>query len=172
MSSSGITRIVRARVRRLAAVAAAAILVLALAGTALGGLVSGSLPTSGFTYTSRTIHDVNIVGHGIHLQTKGPVDVKTTYSRIAPTGAMLGWHFHNGPVIVSVAVGTITYVDAACRHWDLSAGQGYIESTGEVLNAYLDPAKNSGLSSVEWFTTRLYPSGAADPVPVDAPCIP
>ena len=172
MSSSGITRTDRVQVRRLASVAAAAILVLALAGTALGGLVSGSLPTSGLTFTSTTVNNVNFDGKGIHLKTKGSVDVKTTYSRVAPTGALLGWHFHNGPVIVTVAIGTLTFLDADCRPFDLRAGQTYIESTAEVLNAYLDPAKNSGLSTVEWFTTRLYPAGAADPVPVDPPCTP
>jgi hypothetical protein len=62
-------------------------------------------------------------------------------------------------------------VDAACNTWDLSAGESYIESTGEVINAFLDPAKNTSLSYVEWFTTRLYPAGAADPVSVSAPCV-
>jgi hypothetical protein len=152
--------------------AAGSFLVLILAGTALGGLVNGSLPGAGFTFTSRTVNDVNMVGDRIRLKTKGGVDVKTTYTRLAPTGALTGWHYHNGPVIVTVAVGTLTYVDAACNHWDVSAGQSYIESTGEILNAYLDPAKNAGLDHVEWFTTRLYPAGAADPVGVSAPCAP
>jgi hypothetical protein len=148
----------------------ATLLVFALAGTALGSLVSGSLPASGFTFTSTMVNDVNIAGKGIHLKTKGPVDVKTTYSRVAPTGALLGWHRHNGPIIVTVTVGTITFLDAECQPFDLGAGETYIESTGEILNAYLDPAKNGGLSTVDWFTTRLYPAGAADPVAVDPPC--
>lgn len=160
----------RAWLRRLWGLPVATLLIFALAGTALGGLVSGSLPGSGFTFTSSTVNDVDIAGKGIHLKTKGPIDVKTTYSRVAPTGALLGWHRHNGPVIVTVTIGTITFLDAVCQSFDLGAGQAYIESTGEVLNAYLDPAKNGGLSTVEWFTTRLYPAGAADPVPVDPPC--
>jgi hypothetical protein len=148
------------------------LLVFAVAGTALGGLVSGSLPGSSFTFTSTTINDVDMAGKGIHLKTKGPVEVKTTYSRVAPTGALLGWHRHNGPVIVTVTIGTITILDAACQPFDLGAGQAYVESPGDILNAYLDPAKNGGLSTVEWFTTRLYPAGTADPVPVDPPCTP
>ena len=172
MSTSTIRRVPRAWLRRLWGFPAAAMLTFALAGTALGGLVAGSLPTSGFTFTSSMVNDVNIAGKGIQLKTKGPVDVKTTYSRVAPTGALLGWHRHNGPIIVTVTIGTITFLDAECQAFDLGAGQTYIESTGDVLNAYLDPAKNSGLSTVEWFTTRLYPAGAADPVPVDPPCSP
>jgi len=161
----------RHNARRLALVGALA-LSLVTATTAMAGLVSGPLPGAAFTYTSRTINAVDIGGNGIHLKTKGPVDVKTTYTKLAPTGALTGWHYHNGPVIVTVAIGTLTYLDGQCRTWDLSAGQSYIESTGEVLNAYLDPNKNSGLTYVEWFTTRLFPAGAADPVPVPAPCNP
>ena len=159
------------KARRLALVGALA-LSLVTATTAVAGLVSGSLPGAAFTFTSTSINAVDIGGNGIHLKTKGPVDVKTTYTKLAPTGALTGWHYHNGPVIVTVAIGTLTYLDGACNEWDLGAGQSYIESTGEVLNAYLDPVKNSGLSYVEWFTTRLYPAGAADPVPVPAPCTP
>ena len=149
----------------------AIVVTLLTAGTAAAGLVAGSLPATGFTFTSRTINSVDIGGSGVKLKTRGAIDVKTTYTKLAPTGALTGWHYHNGPVIVTVAVGTLTFVDAECHTWDLRAGESYIESTGEVINAFLDPAKNSGLSYVEWFTTRLYPAGAADPVPVSAPCV-
>lgn len=168
MSSSGNRHGTRRRF--LASVLTAAVLVLSLVGTVLAGLVSGSLPSVGFTFTSTTVNAVNMDGNGIHLKAKGPIDVKQTYSKVAPTGALLGWHYHNGPVIVTVAVGTLTFLDANCQAWDLRAGESYIESTGQVLNAYLDPAKNAGLSAVEWFTTRLYPAGSADPVAVPAPC--
>lgn len=167
MSSTGNRR---PRRRTLASIAAAVLILLGLAGPAVAGLIGGSLPASAFTFTSRTINSVDIGGSGIKLKTRGAIDVKTTYTKLAPTGALTGWHYHNGPVIVTVAVGTLTYVDAQCNTWDLPAGESYIESTGEVLNAFLDPGKNSGLSYVEWFTTRMYPAGAADPVAVAAPC--
>lgn len=150
----------------------AAILSLALAGTAFAGLVGGTLPGASFTFTSTSVNEAAMSGDGIHLKVKGPIDVKTTYSKVVPTGALLGWHYHNGPVVVTVALGTITFLDDNCRAWDLAAGQSYIESTGEVLNAYLDPAKNGGLGTVEWFTTWLYPAGAGDPVAVPEPCAP
>jgi hypothetical protein len=54
---------------------------------------------------------------------------------------------------------------------NVTAGPSSIESSQEVLNAYLDPSKNSGVSKVEWFTTCRYPAGAADPVPVQAPSV-
>jgi hypothetical protein len=160
----------RSRLRRLLSLGVAGVLTLAMAGTAVAGLVTGTLPALGFTFTSRTINSADIGGNAIKLKTRGAIDVKTTYTRLAPTGALTGWHYHNGPVIVTVAVGTLTYVDAACQTWDLHAGESYIESTGEVINAFLDPVKNAGLANVEWFTTRLYPAGATDPVAVSAPC--
>jgi len=160
------------RMVRLSSVALGAILAIALAGTTLAGLVSGSLPSAPFTFTSTTINDVNMNGNGIRLKTKGSINVKTTFTQLPPTGALTGWHYHNGPVIVTVAVGTLTYLDANCNEWDLRAGETYLESTGEILNAYLDPTKNAGLDNVEWFTTRLYPAGAGDPVAVSAPCAP
>lgn len=154
-------------------IAPAAILALLTASAALGALVSGSLPTAGFTYTSVTDNAVNMAGTGIHLKTKGSVNVKTTYSRVPPSASFVGgWHFHNGPVMVTVTVGTLTLFDSTCATFDLTAGHTYIESTSEVLNAKILPAKNPDIATAEWFTTRLYPDGAADPVPVDAPCTP
>lgn len=159
--------LVPSRLRRLSSLPVSVVLVLVLAGSAFAGL-SGSLPGAAFTFTSTTVNAVNMDGNGIHLKAKGPINVKTTYLTVPPTGALLGWHYHNGPVIVTVAVGTITFVDGNCGTWDVSAGESYIESTGEILNAFLDPAKNSG--NVEWFTTRLYPLDSSDPVAVSAPC--
>jgi hypothetical protein len=148
-----------------------AVLALTFAGNVLGALVSGTLPAAGFTYTSVTDNDVNISGDGVHLKIKGPATIKTTYSKVAPSEAFVGgWHYHNGPVIVTVTVGTLTFYGADCGTWDLTAGHTYIESTGQLLNAKLLPAKNEGIAAVEWFTTRLYPEGAADPNPVNAPC--
>lgn len=173
MSSSDTGRIARTRVRRISSIVTATILVLALAGSALAGLVSGSLPSAAFTYTSVTDNAVNMDGNGIHLKTKGSVNVKTTYSQIAPSEAFVGgWHYHNGPVIVTVTVGTLTFFDASCSSWDVSAGHTYIESTGQLLNAKILPSKNAGIATVEWFTTRLYPAGSGDPVAVPAPCTP
>jgi quercetin dioxygenase-like cupin family protein len=150
----------------------AAIMTLLTAGTTLGALVGGALPTAGFTYLSVTDNEVNMTGDGVHLKSKGTVNVKTTYSRVAPSAALLGWHYHNGPVIVTVTTGVLTFFDGNCGTWDVDAGHTYIESTGEVLNARLDPLKNPGVAAVEWFTTRLFPEGTTDPVEVDAPCAP
>ena len=154
--------------------------VVAAVGTALilgtsavnAALVSGSLPTAGLTYTSLTENAVNMAGDPIRLKIKDNVTVKTTYSFATPNDtALVGtWHYHNGPVFVTVTAGTLTLYDATCGSWDIAAGQTYIESAGQVLVAKALTSKNT--AAVQWFTTRLYPEGAIDPVQVDAPCTP
>jgi hypothetical protein len=145
--------------------------VLAGATVVEAALISGSLPTSGLTYVSSSINSVNMAGDAVRLKIKGELAVKTTYAIVAPSEAFVGgWHFHNGPVIVTVTAGTLTFYGADCGTWDVTAGHTYIESAGEILNAKVLTSRNSG--NAEWFTTRLYPVGASDPVPVDAPCTP
>jgi hypothetical protein len=160
--------------RAVARLSLAVVSVLALTFTASGivsgALVAGSLPTAGFTYLSATQNSVNIAGEEIRLKIKDSVTVKTTYSIVAPgAGFVGGWHYHLGPVMVTVAVGTLTLYDSACGSWNITAGETYIEAPGQVLNARALPANNTG-ATVEWFTTRLIPSGASDPVSVAAPC--
>jgi hypothetical protein len=109
----------------------------------------------------------------VDLRESTAANVKTTYSRVPPSATFeSGWHYHNGPVIVTVTVGTLTFLDSKCGTWDLPAGHTYIESPKQVLNAKALPAKNVGIDNVEWFTTRIFPVGAIDPVPVSAPCTP
>lgn len=110
---------------------------------------------------------------GIDMRAGQATNVKTTYSRVPPSATFeAGWHYHNGPVVVTVTTGTLTLYDAKCASWDIMPGHSYIESPGQVLDAKALPAKNSSVENVEWFTSRLYPSGAIDPVPVPAPCTP
>jgi quercetin dioxygenase-like cupin family protein len=145
-------------------------LVVATSTVVSAALVSGSLPATAFTYLSTTQNAVNMAGDAVRLKIKDDVTVKTTYTIVTPADQIVGgWHYHNGPVIVTVAVGTLTFFDANCGTWDVSAGQTYIESAGQVLNAKALVSKNA--ATLEWFTTRLYP-GATDPVPVAAPCTP
>jgi len=153
--------------------------IMAAVGTALilgtstvnAALVGGSLPTGGLTFTSETLNSVHMTGD-IRLKIKDNVAVKTTYSIATPSDTALvgGWHYHNGPVILTVTAGTLTLFDSSCGSRDIAAGQTYIESTGQVLVAKAFASKNP--ASVQWFTTRLYPQGATDPVSVDAPCTP
>ena len=144
-----------------------------MATTTIG---AGTFPSAGFAYVAdQGTNQVEIEGNGIRLKTTVPIDVKTTYSIVpmaAWAGFDAGWHYHNGPVIVSVTVGTLTFFNKTCGTRDVHAGQAYIERTGKVLDAKIVASKQTVNTTVEWFTTRLYPHGATDPVPVTAPCTP
>jgi hypothetical protein len=142
------------------------------ASTVNAALVNGTLPAAGFTYTSLTQNAVNMAGDPIRLKIKDNVTVKTTYSFATPSNSALvgSWHYHQGPVFVTVTTGTLTLYDSSCNSWDIPAGHTYIESEGQVLVAKALASKNDG--NVQWFTTRVYPEGGMDPVPVDAPCTP
>ncbi len=109
----------------------------------------------------------------IDMRAARATNVKTTYSRVPPSQTFeAGWHYHNGPVVVTVTAGTLTLIDSKCASWDIVAGHSYVESPRQLLNAKALPAKNAGVDNVEWFTTRVYSSGAIDPVPGPAPCTP
>jgi quercetin dioxygenase-like cupin family protein len=160
------------RLGRLGVMTAVGTALIFATSTVNAALVSGALPGAAFTFLSETANDVNIAGEAIRLKIKDPVTVKTTYTiAVAADQFVGGWHYHNGPVIVTVAKGTLTYYDASCGTWDITAGHSYIESTGQVISAKALVSKNQG-TTLEWFTTRLYPDGATDPVNVDAPCTP
>ena len=190
------------------------------ASQALGALINGSLPATGFTFSSVTDNSVTVSSSsvtlerlaslkdyvarltaiqkptagqkaalatytarladaqarydaGVDLRESASANIKTTYSRVPPSLTFeSGWHYHNGPVIVTVTAGTLTFYDGKCGTWDLPAGHSYVESPRQVLEAKALPAKNAGVDNVEWLTTRVYPKGAIDPVPVAAPCTP
>ena len=125
------------------------------------------------TYQARLADYQARYAAAIDLRANKSANVKTTYTKQAPDAAFnAGWHYHNGLVIVTVTVGTLTFYDSKCGTWDLAAGRSYIESPRQVVNAKVVPEKNVGIATVEWFTTRLYPADASDPVSVPAPCTP
>ena len=187
----------RTHARRMSrTVALGATLVMATAGSTMAGLDTGQLPVAGFSHTSLidnqpsgfatadSLADIYQelarpssaeVGPtsrvGVDLSTSGPMAVTTTYT-LQPVDPRyrLGWHSTDGPVIFTVATGTLTFVDDTCQTFDLVAGHTYIESTGQVLNALVLPEKNPGVEAVAWLMTRLYPEGAADAVEIGAPC--
>ncbi len=113
------------------------------------------------------VNKVDIERNGIEFETNRKVDVITTFSSQPSTWVGSGWHYHNGPVFVSVTQGTLTFWTTKCRKFQITAGQGYIESSGQVLLA-----KNLDSTTVaEWFTSRVIPYQTnglpgIDPVPV------
>ena len=150
-----IDRLPARRLGRLGVMAAVGAALILGTSTVNAALVGGSLPAAGFTYLSVTENAVNMAGDPIRLKIKDPVTVKTTYSFAAPSDSSLvgTWHYHLGPVFVTVTTGILTLYDSNCGSWDIAAGQTYIESEGQVLVAKALTSKNSG--PVQWFTTRV-----------------
>ncbi|MDQ2853333.1 MAG: hypothetical protein M3R32_00555 [Chloroflexota bacterium] len=145
--------------RRLSFVVVVAILALVSAATVLAVT---TLPIR-----VAVVNKVDIDRNGIDFETERKVDVITTFSSQPSTWAGSGWHYHNGPVFVSVTMGTLTFWTSTCRKIQITAGQGYIESAGQILLA-----KNLDSTTVaEWYTSRVIPyqtngTPGLDPVPV------
>ena len=137
-------------------------------------LVTATTVLAVATFPTRVavVNKVDIDRNGIDFETSRKVDVITTFSSQPSTWAGSGWHYHNGPVFISVTTGTLTFWTTTCRKIQITAGQGYIESTGQVLLA-----KNlDSTTAAEWYTSRVIPYQTnglpgIDPVPVvHAPC--
>jgi hypothetical protein len=132
-------------------------------------LITTSTVFASATFPSRVRVDVHVdsKGGGVEFENHRDVDIITTFSSQPSTWAGSGWHYHQGPVFVSVTQGTLTFYRKNCKTFTITAGHGYIETRHQVLNAKnLDPNVVA-----EWFTTRIIPyqrngQPGIDPVPV------
>jgi hypothetical protein len=84
---------------------------------------TGSGITSTIFATGDLDETVNINHDRVKFQTKGPTDVRVQQLVFA-AGAYTGWHHHPGVVIVTVASGVITVVQADCSTKNYGAGTG------------------------------------------------
>ena len=117
-----------------AAAMAAAVLVLAFAGTAIGtpgsGVLSGPILARG-DFVERV--DVKIkaaTGHGLVVSNAPNAgEVLVQEITIAPNGTT-GWHSHPGPVVVVVKAGALTYVRedrGVCVETTYPAGTAFVD---------------------------------------------
>jgi hypothetical protein len=132
-------------------------------------LIGGSaLATPGVVILAGPVHargsipDGQIVNSksGIHLKTKGSVDVVTQQIRMAGGGST-GWHSHPGPVLVTVKAGALRLIyanDESCVGTLYRAGSSFIDRGDAVVHI----ARNESLvDEVELWATYLVPG---DPV--------
>ena len=81
-------------------------------------------------------------------------------SIVVDPGGSFGWHTHPGPVLVSVASGTLSLYHAEhrrCHRDTVTAGQGFIEDGGDV-----HLARNEGTTPVQLYVTFLAPTGTTE----------
>jgi quercetin dioxygenase-like cupin family protein len=93
---------------------------------------------------------------GIHLKTKGSVDV-ATQQLVMEGGGSTGWHSHPGPVLVTVKSGTLRLIyadDPTCTGTVYEAGDSFIDRGDAVAHI----ARNvSPTAQVELWATYLVP---------------
>ncbi len=127
-------------------------------------LVGVALATPGVGIISAPVHARGTLAEhqvvnsksGIHLKTKGSVDLATQQVVIGGGGST-GWHSHPGPVLVTVKSGSLRLIyadDTTCEGTVYGAGDSFIDRGDEVTHI----ARNESLTqSVELWATYLVP---------------
>ena len=90
------------------------------------------------------------------LDLKGPSEVQTQRLQIQP-GGFIGWHNHDGVLVVGVVSGAITLYDAddpTCTGRVVTAGNSFTEENFDVHSI-----RNEGAVPVELLITYLKPAG-------------
>ena len=111
-------------------------------------LVGVALATPGFGTLSAPVHargtlepttGENLIVNsksGVHVKTKGSVDLVTQEIRIAP-GGHTGWHSHPGPVLVTVQAGSLQLIyadDSTCQGTVYEAGDSFVDRGDETAH--------------------------------------
>ena len=105
-------------------------------------------------------------GYDVRLKSKDNTDIAVATIGVAP-GGHSGWHFHPGPVLVIVKVGTITFYhgdDPTCTPTHYTAGSAFIEEGGDVGIARNETA---GVDTV--VATFFVPAGSPTRIDAAAP---
>lgn len=138
-------------------------------------LVGGALATPGVGIISAPVHargtieDGVIVNSksGVHLKTKGSLDLATQQIVIGPSGST-GWHSHPGPVLVTVKSGSLRLIyadDLSCEGTVYTTGDSFVDRGDEVVHI----ARNtSSESNVELWATYLVPGDPGTAFRIDA----
>ena len=142
---------------------------LAIGVTALGGAVAiaqgnGRAAAPVGVHLTTLSHatfgsSVHADGAGVDFRTRGPKQALVT-SITVDRGGTFGWHSHPGPVLVTVAKGTLAEFHAEgdrCPRTTVTAGQAFVESGGEV-----HLARNAGSTPVELNATFLARPGTTE----------
>lgn len=142
-------------------------------------LVGVALATPGLNVTSAAVHargtlgeDQNVLSKsGVHVKTKGSVDVVNQQVVIAGNGHT-GWHSHPGPVLVTVKSGSVRLIyadDETCTGTVYEAGDSFIDRGDAVVHI----ARNlSTTSNLELWATYFVPGDPGIPFRLDEPAAP
>ena len=141
-----------ARVMMAVAVGAGFLLVGVAVATPGIGILSSPVHARGTLDARQVVNSKS----GVHLKTKGSVDV-ATQQIVMDGGGSTGWHSHPGPVLVTVKSGALRLIyadDPTCDGTVYGAGDSFIDRGDAVTHI----ARNeSPTASVELWATYLVP---------------
>jgi hypothetical protein len=105
---------------------------------------------------------------GVHVKTKGSVDLVTQEITIGPAGHT-GWHSHPAPVLVTVKEGNMRLIyadDTTCTGTDYSADDSFIDRGDEVVHIARNLSVTNNL--VLWATYFVPGDPVTTPFRIDA----
>ena len=141
-----------ARVMMAVAVGAGFLLVGVAVATPGIGILSSPVHARGTLDARQVVNSKS----GVHLKTKGSVDV-ATQQIVMEGGGSTGWHSHPGPVVVTVKSGALRLIyadDPTCDGTVYEAGDSFIDRGDAVTHI----ARNvSSTAQVEFWATYLVP---------------
>jgi len=119
-------------------------------GAALATTPKGVTPTP---LTRATLGMFKAENNGIKAEsTQRWADVALVKVVLEPGGST-GWHHHPGVALVSVNSGGVTEYDKKCQKTFLKAGEGFVESNGEV-----HVVRNQGKADAVLYVTFIVPT--------------
>jgi quercetin dioxygenase-like cupin family protein len=105
---------------------------------------------------------------GVHVKTKGSVDLVTQELNFAP-GGHTGWHSHPGPVLVTVKAGSLQLIyadDETCQGTVYEAGDSFVDRGDERVHI----ARASPFDGMVLWATYFVPGTAGTtPFRIDEP---
>src|SRR5215203_4099448 len=134
------------------------ILLMAVAVTVLAVFVGAALATQpkGVTptpLTRATLGKFEAENNGIEVESqRTSADFALAKVLIEP-GGTTGWHHHPGVALVSVNSGAVTEYDKNCHKSVYKAGEGFVESNGEV-----HVVRNKGKADAVLYVTFIAPT--------------
>ena len=134
-------------------------------GVATATSGAGATPTNFARGTLQSGDNINTPN--LRLKFRTDVDVFTQAITIAP-GGHTGWHSHPGPVFVTIASGTMTFIhgdDPACTPILYGPGKTFIDEGG----GHIHIARNLGATDLVLYATYLLPVGATPRIDVPDP---
>jgi len=165
------------RLRLVATVASAALMVLVFAGSALG-TPGGSIISAPIIARGDFVEAVDVKvkferdGHTIVSNAPDAGEVVVQEVTIAP-GGTTGWHSHPGPVVVVVKQGTLTYMRAdggVCTSTAYPAGTAFVDPGQGHQHTAFNLGSNNLVLMATYFDVPAGGSPRIDVPVVPEPC--